>query len=124
MKLRIHDDTLRFRLTRSETARLGNGLAVESICRFPAGRSLAYALTLVDRTAIEARFDGDRVVVALPRARTVAWARSDAVTLPDDSAQPAGIPHVLIEKDFTCIEPRAGDDQSDLLPNPKGRGAR
>jgi len=31
---------------------------------------------------------------------------------------------VLVEKDFTCIDPRAGDDQSDLFANPKARGVR
>src|SRR5215470_972260 len=123
MKLRIQDDAVRFRLTRSEAARLGEGLGVESICRFPGGRTLAYALTLADRTTIDARFDGDRIEVVLPRDSTIAWARSDAVTLPDGGpVQSSPRPmQVLVEKDFTCIEPRDGDDESDLFPNPKTR---
>jgi len=126
MKLRIHDDAIRFRLTRSEAARLGAGIDVESICRFPGGRTLAYALTLADRATVDARFDGDRIEIALPRDRTVAWARSDAVTLPDDDPVPSSerAIQVLVEKDFTCIEPRDGDDQSDLFPNPKARRVR
>ena len=68
MKLRIQDDSIRFRPTRSEVARLGDGLTVEAICRFPGGRALTYALTLADRT---------------------------------------------------CVDPRDGDDRSDLFPNPK-----
>ena len=30
-----------------------------------------------------------------------------------------GVFRILVEKDFTCIEPRDGEDQSDLYPNPK-----
>jgi hypothetical protein len=123
MKLRIHDDAVRFRLTRSEVERLGGGHAVESTCRFPGGRALTYALTLAERPTIAVRFDADRIDVTLPRARTIAWALSDTVTLPDDDATcpSVDIPRVLVEKDFTCVEPRAGEDQSDLFPNPKTR---
>ena len=71
MKLRIQNDAIRFRPTRSETARLGDGLGVESTCHFPGGRMLAYASTLADRTTIDARFDGDRIEIVLPRDRTV-----------------------------------------------------
>jgi hypothetical protein len=121
MKLRIHDDAIRFRLTRTETARLGDGFDVESSCRFPSGRTLTYALTLAARASIEVRFDGDRIEVALPRDRTVEWARSDAVTLPNDDGTPRA--QVLVEKDFACVEPRSGEDPSDLFPNPKARPA-
>jgi hypothetical protein len=122
MKLRIQDDAIRFRLTRSEVARLSDGGDVESTCRFPGGRALTYALTLAERPTIDARFDGDRIDVALPRTRTIAWARGDDVTLPNDAARRSGdAPRVLVEKDFTCVEPRDGEDQSDLFPNPKTR---
>jgi len=121
MKLRIQDDSIRFRLTRSEVARLGDGLDVEAICRFPGGRALTYALTLADRMSVDARFDAGRIDVALPRERTIAWARSDTVTLPSEASESAATPRVLVEKDFTCVDPRDGDDQSDLFPNPKGR---
>jgi hypothetical protein len=126
MKLRIQDDAIRFRLTRSEVARIGDGGAVESVCRFPGGRALTYALTLAERPTIDARFDADRIDVALPRARAIAWANSDVVALPDDDTpgRHVGSPRVLIEKDFTCLEPRDGDDPSDLFPNPKAREAR
>ena len=122
MKLRIQDDAIRFRLTRSEADRLGNGLAVESVCRFPGGRVLTYALTPSNGATIEARFEADRIDIALPRSRTIEWARSDAVALPDDEpTSREDAPTVLVEKDFTCVEPRAGEDQSDLFPNPKTR---
>lgn len=80
-------------------------------------------MTLADRATIDARFDGDRIEVALPRDRTVEWARGDAVTLPADDPVATQATRVLVEKDFTCIDPRGGDDQSDLFPNPKARAS-
>ena len=99
MKLRIHDDTIRLRLTRSEVGRIAAGLGVEAACRFPDGTTLRYAL------------------VMLPRAQAMPWATGNDAPLRRD--RDAGL-QILVEKDFACLDPRDGDDDADLYPNPRG----
>ena len=118
MKLRIHDDTIRLRLTQSEVGRIAAGLGVESACRFPDGTMLTYALVVADAPMIDARFGDDRVVVTLPRRQALQWATGNDVSLRRD--RDAGL-QILVEKDFACLEPRDGDDPVDLYPNPSAR---
>ena len=113
MKLRIHDDTIRLRLTQSEVGRIAAGLGVESACRFPDGTTLTYALVVADAPMIDARFGDDRVVVTLPRDEALQWATGNDVSLHRDQ--------ILVEKDFACLDPRDGDDGADLYPNPHAR---
>ena len=125
VKLRIFDDSIRFRLTRSEVARIARGAAVESTCRFPGGERLVYALCISDGRKLDARMRDGRVEIAIPRARAMKWARSNAVALRGES-RANGVFRMLIEKDFECIVPRDGDveDPADLYPNPKARRGR
>ncbi len=120
MKLRFHDDTIRLRLTQSEVGRIAARLDVESVCRFPDGAALTYALVVADVPVIDARFGDDRVEVALPRVDATRWATTNDVTLRRDPDDNHGI-QILVEKDFACIEPRDSDDAADLYPNPKAR---
>jgi hypothetical protein len=120
MKLRIHDDTIRLRLTQSEVSRIAAGLGVESVCRFPDRAVLTYALVVADTSAIAARLCDGRVEVTLPRNDATRWATSNNVALQRDARDNGGL-QILVEKDFACIEPRDGDDAADLYPNPKAR---
>jgi len=123
VKLRIFDDSIRFRLTRREVARIARGAAVESTCRFPGGERLVYALRISDGRKLDARMRDGRVEIAIPRARAMKWARSTAVSLRGES-RANGVFRMLIEKDFECIVPREHEDQSDLYLNPKARAGR
>jgi hypothetical protein len=122
MKLRIVDDSLRLRLTRSEVALIERGEAVESRARFPGGSELAYALIVADATRISATFDADRIEVTLPRLVALPWAAGNEVSLHGEQPLDHGVFQILVEKDFTCVEPREGEDQTDLYPNPKTAG--
>ncbi len=123
MKLRIVDDTLRLRLARSEVAQIGRGVAVESRTRFPGGAVLGYALIVADATQISATFDAGRIEVTLPRLVALPWASGNEVSLHGEQPLDHGVFRILVEKDFTCVEPRDGEDQTDLYPNPKTAGA-
>jgi len=117
MKLRIRGDSLRLRLTRTEVERLhAHGEVVETIHFGP--RQLDYVLRRAAVDSPRASFVGDRIEVALPEARAHAWATSDEVGIEAEQALPEGQLRLLIEKDFQCLAPREGEDDSDAFPHP------
>jgi hypothetical protein len=118
VKLRIVDNTVRLRLTRSEVALIERGLAVESRTHFPGG-ALTYTLTVADAPRMSARFTAGCIQITLPRAAALPWAGGDEISLRGEQAVDHGVLQILVEKDFTCVEPREGEDQSDLYRNPK-----
>jgi Family of unknown function (DUF7009) len=118
MKLRIQNDSLRLRLTRSEVARIARGLPVESTCRFPDDRALTYALVITDEPALGSTLASGRIEVSVPRAAAAQWADSNDVAL-GAAPQQIGRLQILIEKDFACVVPRDGEDPADFYPNPK-----
>ena len=122
MKLRLLDDSIRLRLSRSEVAAAHERGVVESQTRFPDGSAFTYVLeasqSAKDASAVYAR---GRMVVKLPAREISAWANDDeAVSLRGDVRLPDGAQlKLLVEKDFKCLSPRGGDeeDQSDLFQN-------
>ena len=122
MKLRLLDDSIRLRLSRSDVAAVDEQGAVAGQTRFPYGGTFTYVLeALPDGTAASASYAEDRMVVRLPAAEISAWANDDAavslraeVQLPDGNGL-----KLLVEKDYTCLTHRHDEDQSDLFPNPE-----
>ncbi len=123
MKLRIVDDSIRLRLTVSEVASIARGASVESRTRFPSA-TLDYVLCVADVPHIAARFDAARIAITLPRAVASRWAGSNEVSLHGEQRTDDGMLRILVEKDFTCVEPREDEDQGDLYPNPKSVSAK
>jgi hypothetical protein len=119
MKLRVLDDSLRLRLGVSEVAAIGAGTAVRARTRFPGGATLDCTLAVGDATRITATLAGAAIVVTLPRATATAWAGSDAVSLHGAEPVDGGELAILVEKDFACVTPRAGEDAADRFPNPQ-----
>jgi hypothetical protein len=118
MKLRIRGDSLRLRLSQAEIARLRETGEVGDRVRF-GDRSLDYVLVSADVQAPSARFDGDRIEVAIPHAVARSWAESEQVGIEAEQALAGGDAlRLLIEKDFKCLAPRSGEDDSDAFPNP------
>lgn len=118
MKLRIRGDSLRLRLSQAEIARLRETSEVSDRIRF-ADRSLDYVLVSADIEAVRARFDGDRIEVAVPRDLARSWTESERVGIEAEQVLASGEPlRLLIEKDFKCLAPRPGEDDADAFPNP------
>lgn len=116
MKLRIQDDSLRLRLTRTEVEALGSGQSVERTVHFPAGRILRYIVGSAPGAANPlAAFEGDTIRVALPLDRVKAWAASEEVGIEGND----GPLRILVEKDFQCLH-RDDAAQPDAFPNPLG----
>ena len=93
---------------------------VSAATAFPGGALLEYALeasTDVARPA--ARFAEGRLVVRLPAGIVGQWAGSEEVSI--SGAQPLDGGEelrILVEKDFQCLTPREGEDESDMFPHP------
>ncbi len=121
MKLRIRANTLRLRLTRAEVASIENGHTVAEETQFPDGSVMRYEMVpgAHDDAALTTR-DGALVLrVEVPADRARAWAGDETeVGLYGEEAHAVGPLAVLIEKDFTCLAPRAGEEELDTFPNP------
>lgn len=119
MKIRILDDSIRLRLTRGEVARVGQGEVVEGATRFPGGTAFRYALEQGDVDAPGARYDNGRIAVVLPREQARAWAEGNDVGIEARPAVDGGAGlRLLIEKDFKCLAPRDGEDDTDAFEHP------
>ena len=119
MKLRIQDNSIRFRLTRSEVDALSTDGSVTASVSFPDGASLEYSLETSSLTGQpRAQFSSDRIVVQIPQAVARRWAVTEEVSI--TGAQPLAKDElsILVEKDFACLTPREGEDESDMFPHP------
>ena len=102
MKLRLRNNSIRFRLTQSEVARLQQEGLLEELVDFGGGEILAYRL---ETRALPgpplASFRRGTVAVSVSVAEAGLWAASDAVGVYAQS----GSLTISIEKDFHCVEP-------------------
>lgn len=122
MKLRIRADTIRLRLKRSEVDRIAAGASIVEKTRFPHA-VLTYRLDVSDNNAFSASFANGGLAIKVPRAQVRNWANTDEVSMHAEQKLPGtGYLSLLIEKDFSCLEPghhRVCDDDDDTFPHPR-----
>jgi len=125
MKLRIHGDSLRIRVTKTDLSRLQSDGRISATLEVAPGQALTYALAITDGSAIDVDFTDAALSVYLPRARAALWYADAEVSVEGVKLLPGGKTlEVLVEKDFTCLVPRAGEDQSDYFANPAKTAAK
>ncbi len=124
MKFRIRGDTIRLRLKRSEVDRLAAGISIVEETHFP-NSVLIYRLDVSENNAISASFENGSIAVTVPKTKALDWASTDEVSLHAEQVLPgAGSLSLLIEKDFSCLEPghhRDGEDDEDTFPHPRAQ---
>lgn len=116
MKLRIHGNALRLRLSQSEVARFAEQGRIEDTVDFGPGMQLTYALESSELASPQATFRDGSLRIQVPRAASQEWATTNRVGI-------SGGEHVsiTIEKDFQCLHgPDARDP--DAFPNPLAEG--
>ena len=120
MKLRIKDNSVRLRLTRGEVDVLRQRGIVEANTCFPGGRELKYRVESSPASVNPAAFFSDNAVaVRLPETTVLAWATTEQVSMPGEQVLDDGaVLKILVEKDFACLAPREGEDESDMFPHP------
>ena len=121
MKLRIRDNSIRLRLTQSEVDTVKTVGLVGASVQFSGGARLLYCIesspACVDPAA---RFQGDELSVRLPESLVIQWATTEQVSIAAEQAlDDGGFLKILVEKDFACLAPREGEDESDMHPHPE-----
>lgn len=120
MKIRICDDSIRLRLDRSEVEAIGRNDTVECHTHFPGGREFTYRLTVAETNKVAASIAGSCIEVCLPKGVAASWAGDETeVSIEAVESLARGELVLLVEKDFECLEPREGEDQSNRFENPK-----
>lgn len=120
MKLRVKGNSLRLRLSQSEVAAVGRGDGVVEQTTFPGGRSLVYRLSVAGIDRLAASYRDGSVEITVPSAVAAEWAETSMVSLTGEETLADGQAlKLLVEKDFECIDPKAGEDYSDAFPNPE-----
>jgi Family of unknown function (DUF7009) len=113
MKIRIKGNALRYRLTKSDLAKLWSEGLVEEQTAF-AGGPFIYSIETVDQDQLSVDFIGGRIFLRMPRPMVEELFQTERVGFEGLD----GRLQLLIEKDFACID-RTEEDQSDNYPNPR-----
>jgi hypothetical protein len=126
VKLRIRDNSVRLRLSQGEVAVLSRDGFVSARTDFPDGRSFGYAVECSPASVAPAAvFSGNVLTVRLPESAVLPWASSEQVSIAGEQRlDGGGVLSLLVEKDFACLEPREGEDDTDLYPHPQSGSAR
>ena len=120
MKIRIKDNSIRLRLTRGEVDTIRDRGVVISDTGFPGGRTFSYALESSPASVNPAAFYSDNEIrVRLPETIVLAWTSTEQVSIEGEQVLDDGEKlSILVEKDFACLAPRPGEDESDMFVNP------
>ena len=122
MKLRIRDNSLRLRLTRTEVGRIQTFEPVTAKIQFAPNQVLGYSLEpSTEVEEVQAEFDSNQIRVLIPRQQALEWSTTDQVSvLSHQQIAPEKILILLVEKDFACLKPRRlqNEDESNLYQNP------
>ena len=124
MKLRIRDNSVRLRLTRGEVDQLRDDGLVCARTTFPGGREFQYAVESSPASVKPGAFLSECVItVRLPETSVLAWANSEQVSITGEQLLDDDKLVILVEKDFACLAPRDGEDESDMYPHPQASAA-
>jgi len=108
MKLRLHGNQLRLRLSQSEVGHIGTHGRIAADVKFASG-TLSYSLESAEQAAAE--FENGAIRVTLPAAQIRHWIQSDETGIEATS----GPLRILVEKDFAC-EHGSASDNADTFP--------
>lgn len=120
MKLRIRGNSLRLRVSRTEFLQIAEQGAAEDSIRFAPGIEWRYGIEVKPGGDVGAHFAANSLRVVLPKACVDRWLDDREVGI--EGQQPIGngeVLRILIEKDYTCLAPRTGEDDADLFVNPQ-----
>ena len=119
MKLRIKDNSIRLRLTKSEVAELANKCIFESHINFGNDIRMTYSITKWDADNIDVKYEPNKIEVRIPKSEIDNWANTSLISMESiQQIQEGPDLKILVEKDFACLTEREGEDESDAYPNP------
>lgn len=118
MKLRIHNNSIRLRLSQPEVGKIAGGQFIMETLETVGSRenNFSYSLMPLENCSeIGAEFEQNNLKIYLPQNQADEWANSDQVSL--EQVSRTGL-IILIEKDFQCLHKRPGEDESKDFPHP------
>ena len=122
MKLRILGNSIRLRLLRNEVSLLGDKQAVQETTRLGPGADalLRYSLTThPNEDDIRISWKSGSLTVSLQQELAQELVDTERVSIASNLRFGEEELNVLIEKDFKCLTPRSGEDESDSYENPQ-----
>jgi len=121
MKLRVRDQSVRFRLSPEDVATLGRGESVISELRLGLNLTISYGLRVSSQAVITVQPMQSGVIIECPRDLVERFVYTDDVGFEGDiELETGGRLGVLVEKDFQCLIPR-GEDDGNTFPNPNAK---
>jgi hypothetical protein len=118
MKIRIHGNSIRFRLSKSEVAMLETEGYLEETTDFGLAQ-FGYAVQKSAINELQARFEHNEITLEVPEKLIAGWASNNTVGFEGNMPLSDGNSlFMLIEKDFKCLD-NVDEDQSDNYDNPK-----
>ena len=123
MKLRIKGDSLRLRLAQGEMHALAEQGEVTDRVSFPGGTALGYRVRIdKNNQEISATYRDNLIEILIPQALAGRWCATELVTLSATETIGSGELRIVLEKDWACLAPREGEDESDNFPHPRSTG--
>jgi len=120
MKLRIRGNSLRLRVTRSELTQIAEQGTADDSIQFAPGTEWRYGIEVKPGGEVAVQFAANSLRVILPKARVAHWLDDSEVAIEAERSIGDGQTlRILVEKDYTCLAPRTGEDDSDLFVNPQ-----
>lgn len=117
VKIRLQRGSVRFRLRQGDVKSLVDSGRADEPVRL-GGAEFVSTLQLGEGPA-SLRLDGARLVASIPAADARPWAAGNEVGL--YYTMPEGT-RLLVEKDWACLEPAAGESNDGAFPRPDGGG--
>ncbi len=120
MKLRVLDNSVRLRLTQTEVDDVASNGLVRGRVHFAGSNTFDYVLESSPATVKpEAHLSNNVLTVRIPEMDIRNWADSERVSIDSTQILDSGDKlRILVEKDFKCLSPREGEDESDMFPHP------
>ena len=120
MKLRVLDNSIRLRLTQTEVESVRTDGLIRGRLPLAGSNNFEYVLESSPATVKpEAHISNNVLTVRIPEAEILSWSASDEVSISATQLLDGGDElRILVEKDYACLAPREGEDESDMYPHP------
>lgn len=120
MKLRVRDNSIRLRLTQTEVELARTDGLVRGTVPLAGNSNFEYVLESSPATVKpEAHMSNNVLTVRIPETEILSWSDSDEVSISATQLLDGGNElSILVEKDFACLAPREGEDESDMYAHP------
>jgi hypothetical protein len=120
MKVRIYNNSIRLRLSKSEVAEFQSAGLIEERLEFGTEMLKMFRCALVREEAAEAvtaRYLPGIIEIVVPPSVAARWSSSDQVAIEGSYTRGERPISISIEKDFQCLHGPA-DASADAFPNP------